>query len=292
MDTVKSTNNLELSKEFYNEAFYQTIEILMKDYGSAIYRDLCFLLRQLTLSRISYQRLVMRDLMRDCNMNIYLEVDLDPYQALDLFIARPRCTQHNSRIFSFITSDWNLRFGNKIKPQLAKLEQANTKLFMYQTQKLYSIIESAYQIKMNHEGSFKLPEATIYELSADLQDTGSLDYAITQLTGAEVYKNHCQTLIKNLNTKLSMEDQQQLKELLRSIERLEEINTLQIIQAIKVSTNEEIKRQFGSQYGCDIDLQYKYMNLSQDLSSHRTIGANQRCSFKTEMKLFESNEEI
>ena len=259
----------------------------MKEYGIAIHKDLCFLLRQLTLSRISYQRLLMRDLMRDGNITADLEIDLDPYQALDLFIARPRCPEHNSSIFTFITSDWNLRFGNKIKAHLAKLEQANCKLFIFQAQKLYRVVESVYKTKLDLQQSFKMPDFVIDELSSDLELDESIDDEISKLTGKEVYRAHCKALVADLNSKLAKEDQDKLKELLSSLERLEELHTLQAVNQVKASTDQEIKKRFGSQFNLDIDIEYKYINSNCSISNMRNLGTNERSSFKVQVRLSE-----
>lgn len=295
--TDSSETNLELSRQFYNQTLYNTINSLINTYGKNIHQDLCFLLRQLIISRVAYQKSVERDILRDCGANIKLEIELDPYESLDLFIARPRSYSYNPNQFGFITSGWELKYGNRIKQELAKLEQANQRLFFYQAKKIFDYIEIAFGTDLELHKSITNPEVILESLSLMTEDDSglagdeSLDSEIKQLTSKQFYMDRFTNLLNELSGKLCAEEREQLDELFVLLSRIEEFNVEQALVTVASSVDKGIKEKFGSHLEAHLDLKYKY--IDQRFSKHSDVNSSSclRTNISTEFMIVEKDKE-
>lgn len=304
LSTTKATDsaetNLELSRQFYNQTLYKTVERLIKTCGKNIYQDLCFLLRQMTLSRVAYQKSVERDILRDCGVNIKLEIELDPYESLDLFIARPRSYSYNPNHFGFITSGWEFKYGTSIKQELAKLEQANQRLFFYQAKKIFDYIEAAFGKDLELHKSIMNPEVILESLTltneVSIESSGdeskkSLDSEIKRFSNKQFYVDRFTKLLNDLASKLDPEEREQLDELFMLLTRIEEFNVEQAFAMIASSVDKGIKEKFGVELEAKLDVKYKYsdQNLIKDTGVN-SIRCS-RSSIATEFVIIERNKD-
>lgn len=262
--SIFAVDNYELSKSYYKEVIYQTIKILMDEYGINIHRDLVFLLRQLTLSKIAYTRFVSGNLSKNCNLKIKFLPILDPYEALDMLIALPECPHYDSGIFQKITCDWEFRYGKKILPHIAKLSMAHQRSFIYQSQKIFKYLEKAYGEKYDLSKTFHTPDQIIEKLTQtenlNPQDDLPFEQQLEKVSKQEFYKKYFGILYSELMNKLSEEDQGRLLDLLSCLGRVNDFSFDQTLSGMNQTINQQIKAKFGEQHRTELIVKLKYLN--------------------------------
>ncbi len=263
--SIFAVDNYELSKSYYKEVIYQTIKILMDEYGANIHRDLTFLLRQLTLSKIAYTRFVSGNLSKNCNLTIKFLPILDPYEALDMLIVLPKCPNYDpNNIFLKITCDWEFRYGKKILPHIAKLSMAHDRSFVYQSQKIFKYLEKAYGEKYDLSKTFHTPDQIIEKLTQATNPSPDEDLPFEQqldkVSKQEFYKKYFGILYSELMNKLSEEDQGRLLDLLSCLGRVNDFSFNQTVSGISQNINQQIKAKFGEEHKAELVLKLKYLN--------------------------------
>ncbi len=290
--SIFAVDNYELSKDYYRETFYQTIKILMKEYGLWIRIDLTFLLRQLTLSKISYIRFVKQNILNSCGMEVSFYENLDPYEALDLFISRPNCPKHDPLIFKKITCDWNLKYGEKIIPQITKLSVAYQKMAIYQLAGLYRYLEESFGEKINLADSPYPGEEMITQLTKlpvkDLDKEVDLNTEIENMSKDKFYKKRFDALYAKLLENPSDEFRADFYELIACSSRLNEFYFDNVMKGIKTTLNQNLKSKFGNQHKVEIDLHFKYLNnVVNPLQDEILQGYNALSSYSYDLKFTE-----
>lgn len=104
-------------------SFYNKLEQIMNSFGEEINEDLCTVLRTIILNKIYIYRSTGQLISKpDVAFQVEFNELLDPYEALDLFISRPRPTTMVAFIEDIIT-DWGSKYGNDISQQILDLQE-------------------------------------------------------------------------------------------------------------------------------------------------------------------------
>ena len=255
--------NYDLSIDFYITSFEQTIKILMRDYGPAIYSDLTLLLREIIISKINYLRIVEQNIFNRTGKKIKFEEALDPYEALDMFISYPKIVQHESFFFYTMSSDWKLVYGEGIVTHLAKLFLAFHRIFSYQYKSLYNYLEHAFEEKYNHSETFFSVEQLISNLQHEAmlieknEKEKTLEEEISKLNSVEIYHKPINTIYKKLSLLLDPEIMEDINNLISYTYIRSDYATASNTKMIEDLVNKELEKE-DKKLKVKIDNKFKY----------------------------------
>ena len=202
---IKSFNDLYSAFDCFLESkswcisteFYDNLVQIMNDYGDDVNEDLCYMLRSVITNKICAYRSLAYCLQPTIKKDrLSFNEILDPYEALDLFIARPAIPQTLVFVTSII-QDWDLKYGSDFNDKVSKLNQISQNNFydIENRMRIYSVTRNNIK-RFDHEVNSHDPNNAIaislelyVQLASSCHQQLTNDFAESSLE--PIYKQYC-----------------------------------------------------------------------------------------------------
>ena len=259
---MTTKTNLELSQDFYKESFYKIIKTLMNEFGWFIHKDLTFLLRQVTLSRIACIRSNTEYIKNKHGIDLKFNEDLDPFEAVDMFISYPQCPEFDKQMFYRITQGWEHKYGTKVTPYLSELFLAIHRNERYLLKNMFDFINGTLGENFDLSSTTYTSEQLITNMTKDSQSNEeiSLEEELENLTSSKLHEKYLSDNLIKFATSLSEEQRTIFFGIQNSSNRIAEKFLLDSLNCAAKDLNQQLKTKFGDEHEVTIDLKFKYID--------------------------------